>query len=144
MAALACRQVLDCMLTASGLEHLVRNPTGTCLFGCILVAEMFPRAVGRPAVIRGGDGASDGAYRDELGRSHGHYWCELHTAEGESWIVDITADQFDAGADRARVWRATDPQSIAHYLPGDRSIVDAHVADFLRSLPARISGITDR
>lgn len=144
MAALAFRQVLDRMLTACGLKHLVRIPTGACLFGCILVAELFPRAVGRPVMIRGGDGASDGAYRDEQGRCHGHYWCELHTAEGESWIVDITADQFDTRVDGARVWRATDPQSIAHYLPGDRSIVDAHVADFLRSLPSGISRITDR
>lgn len=50
------------------------DTTGTCLFASLLLARLA-HSKGLSAVIRGGDGKSDGGLFTMYG-GFGHYWCE--------------------------------------------------------------------
>jgi hypothetical protein len=84
---------------------------------------MFDKFTDYRCLPRGGDGCEDGGYFDANGNGHGHYWLEVST-EHESFIVDLTADQFgDAPVIVAPAegnWR---------YRNGNQQLIDAHFHD---------------
>lgn len=67
------------------------DTTGTCLFASLLLARLA-HSKGLSAVIRGGDGKSDGGLFTMYG-GFGHYWCEISNND-EFHIVDISADNL--------------------------------------------------
>lgn len=106
----------------------IKGIEGSCLYAAILLREMVNTHQGRScAAIRGGDGAGDGGYTDAAGVTHGHYWVEATTVDGEVFVLDVTADQFKGPTHVAlqRAW------STKAYHPGNQSIVDQHVAQEL-------------
>lgn len=78
------------------------------------------------AVVRGGDGHTDGGAFDAAGRCHGHYWLEVPLSDGP-WAVDITGDQF--GLKPVRV--VPPAEARAWYVAGDQADVDDAVKDVL-------------
>jgi hypothetical protein len=76
------------------------------------------------ACVRGGDGDKDGGLKDAAGNLRGHYWVEGTAANGDTFIADITADQF--GYPPVVVLSLEEGRSL--YVSGDQAVVDAHVA----------------
>lgn len=76
----------------------INSTKGTCLFSCDLLKKIIEKYATFDVVVivRGGDGKNDGGYTDKLNQSHGHYWLEVATPN-QTYIVDITADQFPKG-----------------------------------------------
>lgn len=104
---------------------------GSCLYASILMAESLVRFCAASVVIRGGSGEGGVGARDTQGLWHGHYWLEARTADGEHWLVDITADQF--GHDPVRVLALRD---AGDYRPGEQAEVDAAVMQIRNDLAA--------
>lgn len=66
--------------------------TGSCLHACLIVVMLLKRFGNGKAAVRGG---SDGAGAlDTSGKWRGHYWVEARTPSGQTFVVDVTADQF--------------------------------------------------
>ena len=106
------------------------NTRGSCLYSAVLLKEMLLNFGGCESVaIRGGDGLSDGGYKDKSGNMHGHYWIEATKAE-ETFLIDITADQFnDHGCIVTPLSKARD-----QYIPGNQKLVDAHVLEVMTAM----------
>lgn len=101
---------------------------GSCAFACFLAKELMQRFTKFKIMIRGGDGLGDGGYRAADGNMHGHYWLEVGCTH-ETYIVDITADQF--GSEPVVIL----PLAAANqYINGCQDIVDDHFTDFLENL----------
>lgn len=127
----AARRAHCDLLAASGIAGI----GGSCLYGAIVLQMMVDLFRGEPCtVIRGGDGAADGAFVDTRGRAHGHYWVEAMAEDGSVYVLDITADQF---GDDALVQV---PLAVAsRYRPGDQDLVDQHVRGEIDKMHAEAS-----
>ncbi|WP_258814597.1 hypothetical protein [Klebsiella pneumoniae] len=80
---------------------------------------------GLSAVIRGGDGKSDGGLFTMYG-GFGHYWCEISNND-EFHIVDISADQF--GFEGVIVKNIKEVEGWPRYIPGNQDVVNAGVEE---------------
>lgn len=98
---------------------------GACFYACILLQQAVERFSAMTALIRGGDGESDGGYFDSNGRGHGHYWVEARAGNTSAWVVDITADQF-GDSDLVVISLA---ESAKKYRPGNQARVDGHISE---------------
>ena len=99
---------------------------GSCAYACYLAKQSFDKFTDYNVVYRGGDGQGDGGYLDDQGQSQGHYWLELTTTLGNSFIVDLTADQF--GDEPVVVMPLAENNK---YISGCQDIIDDHFTDFL-------------
>ena len=100
------------------------DTTGTCLFASLLLARLA-HSKGFSAVIRGGDGKSDGGLFTMYG-GFGHYWCEISNND-EFHIVDISADQF--GFEGVIVKNIKEVEGWPRYIPGNQDVVNAGVEE---------------
>jgi hypothetical protein len=116
----SARRIFEASL-AQCLGH--QNTKGTCLFGAVLCAKMLNKFSEATAVIRGGDGESDGGIFIG-GVGHGHYWVEAKTMDS-TFVIDVTGDQF--GLDPVVVALTVDCPGT--YIPGCQETVDRHVLE---------------
>ncbi|WP_049096872.1 hypothetical protein [Burkholderia cepacia] len=72
----------------------ISSTKGRCLQASIMLERALDQMTDGSAIVRGGDGASDGGACDVMGKWHGHYWVEGVTVDGQPFVADITADQF--------------------------------------------------
>jgi len=82
-------------------------------------------------MICGGDGFNDGGYLDVSGVLRGHYWVEARNAEGQCFILDITADQFGGPE---MVCAPLGQGEALKYCKGNQKLVDMHVLEFEREI----------
>jgi hypothetical protein len=108
----------------------IDGTSGTCLYGSYLLQTLLTKFGDCNVRVCGGDGLRDGGAADPSGKWHGHYWVEGVTSTGESFVADVTADQF--GWDKVVVL----PTHLARdrYRPGDDAIVQSAVADLTAML----------
>ena len=99
---------------------------GSCAFACYFAKHAFEQFTDYKVFYRGGDGNGDGGYLDQKGQSQGHYWLELITTSGNSFIVDLTSDQF--GDEPVVVIPLAEN---ARYVNGCQETIDDHFTDFL-------------
>ena len=120
------------------------NVAGTCFYGAVMLQRSVAQFTGFTSEVRGG-GDGDGGYMDCSGRMHGHYWVvawrtddSAPIARRETWVLDITSDQFGGPA------VALLPIEFAEvrYVAGDQRLVDDQVAAFGSDL--RRHGLSER
>lgn len=99
-----------------------KDTTGTCLYGCLLLAPALEKFGGATVRIRGGGPPMDGGIMDPSGRLQGHYWIEASVGEG-TYVIDISSDQFGYPP----IVMLSLAQSAKRYIPGDQHAVDGHV-----------------
>lgn len=105
----------------------------TCIYATHLLKNAFDQFSDYQTIVRGGDGLSDGGYRDENGELHGHYWLEL-TTPTSTYIVDITADQFGA------LPIVVLPIEMNNtYFDGNQQLVEEHMQSLRQDLKNNIS-----
>mgnify|MGYP001213488393 CR=1 FL=1 len=122
---------LDSLIACANTTRLALEPglaqsadgmaisAGSCLHASVLLAAILTRFGLASAVVRGGDGDADAGALDACGRWRGHYWVEAGLADGQRFVIDLTADQF--GHAPVRVI----PVDVATgYRPGDQDEVD--------------------
>lgn len=104
----------------SALKH--QNTEGSCLYAAMLLSTSLSRFADSTTRVCGGDGQT-GGLRDREGVLRGHYWVEGRTVQGDTFLADVTADQFGYGT------VVVLPLAVARsvYLPGDQATVDEHV-----------------
>lgn len=113
-------------LLADALGH--QRTLGTCLYASVLCATVINKFTKSHAVVRGGDGdAGGGLFVDCMG--YGHYWVEV-LADGQVYVVDITADQFGLPPLIVSPLRSLP----AKYVNGDQVNVDEAVAELNREI----------
>lgn len=123
--AASARKIFEASL-AQCLGH--QDTIGTCLFGAVLCAKMINQFTAAIAIVRGGDGESDGGlFIGAVG--YGHYWVEAETADS-TFVIDVTGDQF--GLEPVVVALAAD--CPATYVPGCQETVDRHIRETLPEL----------
>jgi len=115
-----------------------KEAEGACLYASILLSQTLNRFTPHRAQVRGGGPPLAGGFLDRTGQLRGHYWVEVATsteagAGPASFIVDITADQF--GEEPVLIL----PVDIAreHYIAGDQSRIDMHVAEEMAEIRSR-------
>jgi hypothetical protein len=105
----------------ASVEH--QNTKGTCLFAVVFCGTLINRFTGFTAIIRGGDGSGDGGLF--IGdKGYGHYWIDIDV-QGQTYIVDITGDQFGLEPVIVSAADALTPK----YVPGCQTTVDRHVEE---------------
>lgn len=119
--ARTARLSLEAVLNSSDLPV-----AGTCLIGAYLTHFVFTRfwlsgGADRSLEIQGG-GDGDGGILVN-GTWRGHYWV-VATARGDSYIIDISADQF--GMPPCIVRAVSDEPTI--YAHGSNTDIDVHLA----------------
>lgn len=124
------RSVQEMMLRASDLE----STAGTCLHAAFILRMSIEKFGGCQAVVRGGDGLQDGGAKDSQGIWHGHYWVEGVTADGITFVADVTGDQF--GYERVYFERVE--AARARYAPGDDENVAAAVRELVDSVAGQV------
>lgn len=92
---------------------------GSCLQASLVFILLMRRFGGGSARIRGGAPPTAGCL-DRSGTLRGHYWVEVLTAEGTTFVVDVTADQF--GYEPVVVLPL--PESLQLYRPGPQDEVE--------------------
>lgn len=104
---------------------------GACLHACLVVVMLLKRFGRGTPVVRGGSGGA-GAL-DTFGQWRGHYWVEVQTPNGQTFVVDVTADQF--GHDAVIVM----PINVAseRYRTGPQREVDEAFADLANEFNCR-------
>lgn len=117
----------------------IASMSGTCLYASILVELAVNKWSDLVARVRGGDGEGDGGYIDAENKVHGHYWVEAGNSfdDPDSWVVDITADQFGGPAVVVESVRTARPR----YVPGSQELVDSHVAEELAAMKEDAKGL---
>lgn len=108
------------------------NTSGSCVFACIFLKSMFDKFTNFNTSYRGGDGTGDGGYIDSKGNYHGHYWLDV-SANNDSYIVDITADQF---GDSPVV--VSSLSKTNQYIAGDQQIVDQQFEELKKFMKCKI------
>jgi len=127
--AISTRAVFESILTQS-LGH--QRTSGACLYAAVLCKTLINRFTSYQATVRGGDGEADGGlFIGKVG--HGHYWIEARKGE-QSFIVDITADQFGL----PEVIVAPLQDLPARYVPGDQAAVEAHALELQLEIEAEL------
>lgn len=121
VAMLARRGLEPGLDQASGGQAI---SAGACLHASILLAVMLQRFGPWHVEIRGGGDGCAGA-RDTRGVLRGHYWAVAFDPSGESFVVDITADQFGY----APVEVIPSAQAAGRYVAGPQEDVDRVVAE---------------
>lgn len=106
------------------------DTTDTCAYACVLLSVSLAKFMGVNVQFQGGGGGMDGGYVDVAGVPRGHYWLKATSPAGESWVVDITADQFGGPA------VVVEPIASASgiYLPGKQDVVDLGMADLIAEM----------
>ncbi|HBT2083511.1 MULTISPECIES: hypothetical protein [Klebsiella] len=117
----------DLILQLSKSSIYSTKPTGTCMYGSILVSMLLEKFSGVRTRIAGGDGVGDGGIVTPEGMK-GHYWV-VANVHGMHFIVDITADQF--GMDSI-IYKGL--KDAPEYVEGHQAVVDEHVADSFQKL----------
>jgi len=84
------RGIHEQMLAASQIHGVA----GSCLFAAYLLKVTLTKFGRCHATIRGGDGDLGEGAKGVDGRWHGHYWVEFIDPAGDTFVADITADQF--------------------------------------------------
>lgn len=104
-----------------------RETTGACLHAAILLALLLSKFAGAPSRVCGGGPPMDGGLMGKDGVLQGHYWVEGHCASGESFVADITADQFGYapvvvldGAAAKTLYFCGDPLLIAEHVAAEQ------------------------
>jgi len=106
------------------VANITGGTAGTCMYASFLLAaslNKFERT--GCAVICGGDGDGDGGYLD----STGNYWVQATDIDGQSFILDVTADQFGGPE---IVCARLDQTNATPYHKGSQDVIDEHVARF--------------
>lgn len=104
---------------------------GACLHACLIVVMLLTRFGHGKPVVRGG--SDDAGALDTSGKWRGHYWVEVQTLSGPSFVVDVTADQFGHEA------VAVMPLSLAseRYRKGPQCEVDEAFAELANEFSCR-------
>lgn len=99
---------------------------GSCLHAALIFMILLKRyGQGVPAVRGGADGA-----RDLAGQWRGHYWVEVLMPSGDSFVVDVTADQFGHPPLVVRPLK----DANKYYRPGPQAEVDSALLDLAKEM----------
>lgn len=97
----------------------LKSTEGSCLYGAVLLQKIIIQFTPYQAIVKGGNGDNEG-FCDAKGIWHGHYWVEVKSKSSQSYIVDITADQFGAPPVTVLPLELTQNQ----YIPGNQHLVN--------------------